>query len=157
MIAEPFRYGSRLSPHTLCECCTMPIGAASVHKEAPMLSWSKRVRPIVTLTAVTILLGGCVTGTEVSYSEYQYDRYGGTERTYERNLYADPSRGIESERCRTVVRRRIDSFGEEVVRRERVCDPTGEIETAEPWIGRTPRRSIYSGPVEPPEDVPFVE
>ena len=86
-----------------------------------MLSWSKRVGPAATLIAVATLLGGCVTGTEVSYSEYQYDRYGGTERTYERNLYADPSRGIESERCRTVVRRRINSFGEEVVMRERVC------------------------------------
>jgi hypothetical protein len=134
-----------------------PVGVASVHREAPMLSWSKRVGPIGTLTAVTILLGGCVTGTEVSYSEYQYDRYGGTERTYERNVYADPSRGIESERCRTVVRRRINSFGEEVVRRERVCGPVNEIENAAPWTGRAPRRSVYSGPLEPPEDVPYAE
>jgi hypothetical protein len=123
-----------------------------------MLSWSKRVSPAATLIAAAALLGGCVTGTEVSYNEYQYDRYGGTERTYERNLYADPSRGIESERCRTVVRRRMYSFGQEVVRRERVCDPTGEIETAEPWIGRAPRPSVYSDPVEPPpEDVPYAE
>ena len=136
----------------------MSVSVAGEHREAPMLSWSDRVSPAATLTVVATLLGGCVTGTEVSYSEYQYDRYGGTERTYERNLYADPSRGIESERCRTAVRRRINSFGEEVVRRERVCNPTGEIEIAEPWIGRAPRRSVYSGPVEPPpEDVPYVE
>jgi hypothetical protein len=123
-----------------------------------MLSWSKRVSPAATLIAVATLLGGCVTGTEVSYSEYQYDRYGGTERTYERNLYADPARGIESERCRTVVRRRINRFGEEVVRRDRDCDPKVEIETAEPWIGRAPRRGVYSGPVAPlPENVPYVE
>jgi hypothetical protein len=122
-----------------------------------MLRWSKRVGPAATLITVATLLGGCVTGTEVSYSEYQYDRYGGTERTYERNLYADPSRGIESERCQTVLRRRINRFGQEVVRRERVCGPTDEIETAEPWTGRAPRRGVYSGPVEPPEDVPYAE
>jgi hypothetical protein len=122
-----------------------------------MLSWSKRVSPAAALIAVATLLGGCVTGTEVSSSEYEYDRHGGTERTYERNLYADPSRGIESERCRTVVRRRLNSFGEEVVRRDRVCGPTGEIETAEPWVGRGPRRSGYPSPIEPPEDVPYVE
>ena len=123
-----------------------------------MLSWSKQVSPAATLITVATLLGGCVTGTEVSYSEYQYDRYGGSERTYEHNLYADPSRGIESERCRTVVRRRIDSFGEEVVRRDRVCGPSGEIQTAEPWVGRGPRQNAYPGPVElPPEDVPYEE
>jgi hypothetical protein len=69
-----------------------------------MLSWSKRESLAAALIAVATALGGCVTGTEVAYSEYQYDRNGGTERIYERNLYADPSRGIESERCRTVVR-----------------------------------------------------
>jgi hypothetical protein len=135
----------------------MPIGVASEHREALMVSRSKRVCPAAALIAVATLLGGCVTGTEVSYSEYHYDRYGGTERTYERNLYADPSRGIESERCRTVVRRRIDSFGEGVVRRDRICGPTGEIEAAEPWGGQAPRRNGYSGPVEPPEDVPYVD
>ena len=122
-----------------------------------MLSWSKRTSSAATLIVAATLLGGCITGTEVSYSEYQCDCYGGTERTYERNLYADPSSGIESERCRTVVRRRIDSLGEEVVMRECVCGPTDEIETAEPWTGRAPRRSVYSGPVEPPEDVPYAE
>ncbi len=123
-----------------------------------MLSLPKRVSTAATLVAFTSVLGGCVTGTEVAYSEYQYDRYGGTERTYERNLYADPSRGIETERCRTVVRRRLNNFGEEVVRRDRVCGPTGEIETAEPWVGRAPRRNAYPNLVEPPpEDVPYVE
>ena len=52
-----------------------------------MLSWSKRASSVAALAAVATLLGGCVTGAEVSYSEYQYDRYGGTERSYERNLY----------------------------------------------------------------------
>jgi hypothetical protein len=123
-----------------------------------MLSWSKRVSPAATLIAMATLLGGCVTGTEVSYSEYQYDRYGGTERTYERNLYADPSRGIEIERCRTIARQHINRFGEEAVRRDRVCGPSGEIETAEPWERQAPRRNVYSGPAElPPEDVPYVE
>ena len=123
-----------------------------------MLSWSKRVSPAATLIAVATLLGGCVTGTEVSYSEYQYDRHGGTERSYERSLYADPSRGIEIERCRTVARRQINRFGEEVVRRDRVCGPTGGIETTEPWERRAPRRNVYSSPAElPPEDVPFEE
>jgi hypothetical protein len=123
-----------------------------------MLSWSKRVSSAATLIAIATLLGGCVTGTEVSYSEYQYDRYGGTEQTYERNLYADPSRGIEAERCRTVTRRRINSFGEEVLRRDRICSPTGELESAEPWMSRAPRPNAYPSPIEPPpEDVPYVE
>jgi hypothetical protein len=123
-----------------------------------MLSWSKRASLTATVIAAATLLGGCVTGTEVSYSEYQYDRYGGTERTYERNLYADPSRGMESERCRTVSRRRINSFGEEVIRRDRLCGPAGEIQSAEPWVGRAPRRSIHPSPIEPPpEDVPYGE
>jgi hypothetical protein len=123
-----------------------------------MLSSYKRVSLAAALIAVATALGGCVSGTEVSYSEYQYDRYGRTERTYERNIYADPSRGIESERCRTVVRTRLNNFGEEIVRRDRVCGPTGEIETAEPWVGQAPRRNAYPSLVEPPpEDIPYVE
>ena len=122
------------------------------------MSWSNQVRPAATMITLATLLGGCVTGTEVSYSEYQYDRYGGTERTYERDVYADPSHGIESERCRTVSRRRFNSFGEEVVGRERICSSTGEMETAEPWMGQTPRENVYPSPIEPPpEDVPYVE
>ena len=136
----------------------MSLRIVGEHKEVPMLGWSKRVSPTATLIAVAILLGGCVTGTEVSYSEYQYDRYGGTERTYERNVYADPSHGIESERCRTVSRQRINRFGEEVVRRDRICGPAGEMRSAEPWMGRTPRESVYPSPFEPPpEDVPYIE
>ena len=122
-----------------------------------MLSWSKRESLAAALIAVATALGGCVTGTEVSYSEYQYNRYDVTERTYERNLYADPPRGIESERCRTVVRRRINRFGEEVVSRDRVCGPTGEIEAAEPWGVRAPRRNVYPSPGEPPEDGPYFD
>ena len=49
-------------------------------------------------------LGGCVTGTEVSYSEYHFDCSGGTRQLYEHNVYSDPASGTESERCRTVVR-----------------------------------------------------
>jgi hypothetical protein len=135
----------------------MPVGVVSVHREALMLSWYKQASPTATLIAVPILLGGCVTGTEVSYSEYQHDRYGGTERTYERNLYADPSRGIEIERCRTIARQHINRFGEEVVRRDRVCGPSRELETAEPWERQAPRRNVYPNPIEPPEDVPYVE
>jgi hypothetical protein len=135
----------------------MAVSVAGEHRETPMPSWSNRASLTATVIAAATSLGGCVTGTEVSYSEYQYDRYGGTEGTYERNLYADPSRGVESERCRTVVRRRINSFGDEVVRRDRVCGPTDEIETAEPWERRARRRNDYTTPVEPPEDVPYVD
>jgi hypothetical protein len=123
-----------------------------------MLSCSKRVSSVATLIAFATLLGGCVTGTEVSYGEYQYDRYGGAERTYEHNVYSDPAQGIESERCRTIVRRRIDTFGEEVVRRDRVCDPEGEAVTAEPWGRRAAPESVYPSPVEPlPADVPYID
>jgi hypothetical protein len=123
-----------------------------------MLSFSNRVSSVATLITFATLLGGCVTGTEVSYNEYQYDRYGGTERTYEHNVYSDPAQGIESERCRTVVRRRINTFGEEVVRRDRVCDPTGEALTAEPRGRRAAPQGVYPSPVEPPPaDVPYID
>jgi hypothetical protein len=103
-------------------------------------------------------LGGCVTGAGGSYSEYEYDRYGGTARTYERNVYSDPAYGIETERCRTVVRRRINAVGEEVVRRDRVCGPTDDITPAEPWESQATPQNVYPGPVEPPpEDVPYID
>jgi hypothetical protein len=123
-----------------------------------MLGWSRRVSSTATLIALASLLGGCVTGTEVSYSEYQYDRYGGTERTYEHNVYSDPAHGVESERCRTVVRRRINAYGDEVVRRDRICGPTGEASTAEPWSRRVSPQDGYPSPVEPPPaDVPYYD
>jgi len=127
-------------------------------QEALMLSLSKRVGSATVVLLLASALGGCVTGAEVSYSEYQYDRYGGTERTYERNVYSDPTSGIESERCRTEVRRRINTFGEEVVRRERVCGPTGDVSTVEPWGRGTTPYSDYPGPAEiPPADVPYID
>jgi len=123
-----------------------------------MLSLSNRVGPTAIVLLLAGILGGCVTGTEVSYSEYQYDRYGGTERTYERNIYSDPAHGIESERCRTVVRRRLNALGEEVIRRDRDCGPTGELSDAEPWRHRAAPRSEYSDSVElPPADVPYID
>jgi hypothetical protein len=78
-----------------------------------MLSLSDRVGSAAVLGLLACSLGGCVTGTEVSYNEYQYDRYGGTEREYEHSIYSDPATGTESETCRTVVKRRVDSFGDE--------------------------------------------
>ena len=123
-----------------------------------MLSWSQRSITTATLIILSGALGGCITGAEVSYSEYQYDPYGGTERTYERSVYSDPAYGIESERCRTVVRRRINAVGEEVVRRGRVCGPTDEITPAEPWERQATPQNAYPGPLEPPpEDVPYVD
>jgi hypothetical protein len=123
-----------------------------------MLGLPKQVSSSAVLMAIAGLLCGCVTGAEVSYGEYQYDRYGETERTYERNVYSDPTNGIESERCRTVVKRRINTYGDEVVRRDRVCDPTGEIPTAEPWERRAAPQDAYPSPVEPPPaDVPYYD
>lgn len=123
-----------------------------------MLSWPKRVSSTATLIALTGVLGGCVTSTEVAYSEYQYDRYGSTERVYEHNLYSDPANGIESERCRTVVRRRMNTYGEEIVGHDRVCGPAGEISTAEPWGRRVSPQDGYPGSVEPPPaDVPYYD
>jgi hypothetical protein len=122
-----------------------------------MLSLPNRLKPTALLLAITGALGGCVTGTEVSYSEYQYDRYGGTEQTYERNVYSDPANGIQSERCRTVVRRRMNTFGEEVYGRTRVCDPAGQASYEEPWMRQSAPRTAYPDPVEtpvPPADVP---
>ncbi len=119
-----------------------------------MLSLPDRLKSTAFLLAIVGALGGCVTGTEVSYSEYQYDRYGGTEQTYERNVYSDPANGIQSERCRTVVRRRMNTFGEEVFGRTRVCDPTGQ---AEPWTRQAAPQTAYADPTEaplPPADVP---
>jgi hypothetical protein len=119
-----------------------------------MLSLPDRPKSTAFLLAIVGALGGCVTGTEVSYSEYQYDRNGGAEQTYERNVYSDPANGIQSERCRTVVRRRMNTFGEEVFGRTRVCDPTGQ---AEPWTRQAAPQAAYPDPTEapiPPADVP---
>jgi hypothetical protein len=119
-----------------------------------MLSLPDRLKSTAFLLAIVGALGGCVTGTEVSYSEYQYDRNGGAEQTYERNVYSDPANGIQSERCRTVVRRRMNTFGEEVFGRTRVCDPTGQ---AEPWTRQAAPQAAYHDPNEapiPPADVP---
>jgi hypothetical protein len=96
------------------------------------------------------VLCGCVTGTKVAYSEYQYDRYGTTERTYERDFYSDPTNGIERERCRTIVRRQINNFGEEAARRDRVCDPLDQSYAERPWDDRTAPPSVYQSPVDPP-------
>jgi hypothetical protein len=126
-----------------------------------MLSLPKRVSTAATLIAFTSVLGGCVTGTEVAYSEYQYDRYGGTERTYEHSLYSDPANGIEIERCRTVVRRQVNPYGEEVVGRTRVCDPrSGQALREEPYLRQSAPRSTYPSPTEaplPPADVPDLD
>ena len=119
-----------------------------------MLSLPDRLKSTAFLLAIVGALGGCVTGTEVSYSEYQYDRNGGTEQTYERNVYSDPANGIQSERCRTVVRRRMNTFGEGVFGRTRVCDPTGQ---AEPWTRQAAPQAAYPDPNEAPihpADVP---
>ena len=118
-----------------------------------MLSMPGRVCSPVVLVVAATALGGCVTGTEVSYSEFQYDRQGGTERVYEHSLYADPSRGVETERCRTIVKRRIDAFGDEVVRRNRECDLPGQ--TSRNSYSGGPQ-DAYPGPVypSPPLDVP---
>ena len=119
-----------------------------------MLSLPDRLKSTAFLIALAGALGGCVTGTEVSYNEYQYDRYGRTEQTYERNVYSDPANGIQRERCRTVVKRQINTFGEEVLGRTRVCDPTGQ---AEPWMRQAAPQTAYPYPAEaplPPADVP---
>jgi hypothetical protein len=122
-----------------------------------MLSGSNRLSSPAILLTLAMALGGCVTGTEVSYSEYQHDRYGGTERVYEHSLLSDPANSIE--RCRTVVERRTNAFGEEHVGRTRDCGPTGLVSTGEPWT-HSPPQEFYPGPVDPslpPADVPDVD
>ena len=122
-----------------------------------MLSLPDRLKPTAFLIAIAGALGGCVTGTEVSYSEYQYDRYGGTEQTYERNVYSDPANGIQSERCRTVVRRRMNTFGDGVYGRTHVCDPAGQALNEEPWMRQSGPQIAYPEPADaptPPADVP---
>jgi hypothetical protein len=124
-----------------------------------MLSWSNRLSSPVILLALAPTLAGCVTGTEVSYSEFQNDRYGGTERIYEHDLYSDPANGIQSERCRTVVERRTNAWGEERLTRARDCSPTGLASGGEPWT-HSPPQEVYPDPVDPalpPADVPDEE
>jgi len=121
-----------------------------------MLSWSNRLSSPAVLLTLAMALAGCVAGTEVSYSEFQHDRYGGTERVYEHSLYSDPANGIQSERCRTVVERRANAWGEERLTRARDCGPTGLASAGEPWT-RSPPQEGYPDPVDPalpPADVP---
>jgi hypothetical protein len=71
---------------------------------------------------IAATLGGCMATADMSYGEYQFSPGYGSERVYERRVYADTSQGLGTEECRTVVRRHMNRFGE-VVRRERqVCD-----------------------------------
>ncbi|TXN57539.1 hypothetical protein [Methylobacterium sp. WL6] len=52
------------------------------------------------------------------------------------------------ERCRSFVKRRIDAYGEEVVRRVRVCDEPGGYDDG-------PRRPVvFDHPPRPPVDIP---
>lgn len=109
-----------------------------------MLILSKRLGSVAGLAVLAGALGGCVTGSQVSYSAYQYSPYGSPARTYERNVYSDSAHGLEAERCRTVIKRRINPYGEEVVRRDRICGPTGDVSAAKPWSRRSVRRNSYT-------------
>ncbi|MCJ2112427.1 hypothetical protein MKK64_14670 [Methylobacterium sp. E-025] len=52
------------------------------------------------------------------------------------------------ERCRSFVKRRIDAYGEEVVRRVRVCDEPGGYDAG-------PHRPVvFNHPPRPPVDIP---
>jgi len=95
-------------------------------------------------------LGGCVTGTEVSYGQYQYDPYGRTERVYERSVYADPSQGIQSETCQSTVRSRVGPFGGEFDRRTELCEETPAVYGSEPLSPNDLPPSVYQSPNEPP-------
>ena len=53
------------------------------------------------------------------------------------------------ERCRTFVKRRIDGYGEEVVRRVRVCDEPGGYDD-----GPRRRPVFFDHPPRPPIDIP---
>ena len=62
---------------------------------------------------------------------------------------AGPEFGPPSERCRVFVKRRIDPYGEEVVRRVRVCDEPGGYNDG------PPHRAIFlDGPPLPPAGIP---
>ncbi|TXM71631.1 hypothetical protein FV222_17570 [Methylobacterium sp. WL103] len=53
------------------------------------------------------------------------------------------------ERCRSFVKRRIDAYGEEVLRRVRVCDEPGGYDE-----GPRRRPVFYDHPPRPPADIP---
>lgn len=63
---------------------------------------------------------------------------------------AGPEFGPPPERCRVFVKRRIDPYGEEVVRRVRVCDEPGGYDD-----GPRRRPVFFDGPPRPLRDIPY--
>lgn len=100
----------------------------------------------VMLAGVASTLGGCVTGSEVSYSEYQYNPYSGTERVYEHSLSVDPRQGAQTETCRTTIRRHVAPFGGEFDRRVQVCDEAPGGYGGEPLSPDNVPQSVYRSP-----------
>lgn len=54
------------------------------------------------------------------------------------------------EPCRTFVKRRVDAYGEEVLRRVRVCDEPGGYDD-----GPRHRPVFFDHPPRPPGDIPY--
>jgi hypothetical protein len=128
-----------------------PQGSARQAQEVSTLAFPTRPKFLaLVLVAAAGALGGCVAGTEMSYSRYEYDPYSGTERVYERNVSASPSEGVRTETCRTTIRRRLDPFGGEFERGVEVCDETPQGYAGQPLSPDDVPQSVYRGPAQPP-------
>jgi len=67
-------------------------------------------------------LAACSTSADVSYGEYRFGPGYESGRVYENRVYADTSRGLGRENCRTVVHQQEDAFGRVFSSEETVCD-----------------------------------
>ena len=122
-----------------------------------MLSLSNRVGSAVALSILSGTLGGCVTGTEALYQEYQYNHSGGTDQELEHTIYSDPTNAAESETCRSIVKRRVSEWESNAATYGRVCHPSPRATTGEPWFRQAAPQSIGPDSVEPsppPADIP---
>jgi hypothetical protein len=94
-----------------------------------------------------LALGGCVAGTEMAVSRYQFDPQGGTAQSYERTVTVDTARGIETRTCRTRSQTTFGPLGPAYEPVARNCDEgPSPANGAEAMAPDTVPRSVYRGP-----------
>ncbi|MET0745044.1 MAG: hypothetical protein ABWY78_16855 [Microvirga sp.] len=74
---------------------------SSAVPDAPTHSRRRTAIEAALLGAGLLALGGCVAGTEMAVTRYQFDPYEGTAQTYERTVTVDSARGLETRTCRS--------------------------------------------------------
>ena len=103
--------------------------------------------PAAFLGAVALALGGCVAGTEMAVSRYDFDPYDGTAQSYERTVSVDTTRGMETRTCRTRSQTAFGPFGPSYEPVARSCEEAApSAYGGEPIAPDAVPRSVYRSP-----------